>query len=84
MLLNNAISLRQAGASDWRAVEALLLANKLPTDGAQAHLPTYLLATSNGEVVGCACIIDLPDLGGSRRIAALGHSLVSLVAFEGH
>lgn len=54
MLLNNSISLRQAGASDWPAVEALLLANKLPTEGAQAHLPTYLLATSNGEVVGCA------------------------------
>ncbi|MDR7335858.1 MAG: arsenic resistance N-acetyltransferase ArsN2 [Roseateles sp.] len=54
MLLNNAISLRQAGASDWPAIEALLLANKLPTDGAQAHLTTYLLAVSNGEVVGCA------------------------------
>ncbi|MBW8847203.1 MAG: GNAT family N-acetyltransferase [Burkholderiales bacterium] len=54
MLLNPAISLRQAGASDWPAVEALLLANKLPTHGAQAHLSAYLLATSHGEVVGCA------------------------------
>ncbi|MGM9482279.1 arsenic resistance N-acetyltransferase ArsN2 [Roseateles sp. NT4] len=54
MLLNTSISLRQAGASDWPAVQALLLANKLPTEGAQAHLPTYLLATSHGEVVGCA------------------------------
>jgi N-acetylglutamate synthase-like GNAT family acetyltransferase len=54
MLLTNSIALRQAGASDWPAVEALLLANKLPTEGAQAHLSTYLLATSNGEVVGCA------------------------------
>lgn len=54
MLLNHSISLRQAGASDWPAVASLLQANKLPTDGAQAHLPTYLLAISNGEVVGCA------------------------------
>jgi N-acetylglutamate synthase-like GNAT family acetyltransferase len=54
MLLNNSISLRQAGASDWPAVEALLLANQLPTDGAQTHLSTYLLATSHDEVVGCA------------------------------
>jgi N-acetylglutamate synthase-like GNAT family acetyltransferase len=53
-MLLNSISLRQAGASDWPAVEALLLANKLPTEGAQAHLSTYLLATRNGEVVGCA------------------------------
>ncbi|MDR7270512.1 N-acetylglutamate synthase-like GNAT family acetyltransferase [Pelomonas saccharophila] len=54
MLLNPNISLRQAGASDWPAVQALLLANKLPTEGAQAHLSTYLLAVSGGEVVGCA------------------------------
>ncbi|WP_082532342.1 arsenic resistance N-acetyltransferase ArsN2 [Pelomonas sp. Root1237] len=54
MLLNDTPSLRQAGAADWPAIEALLLANKLPTEGAQAHLPTYLLAISNGEVVGCA------------------------------
>jgi len=54
MLLTDSISLRQAGASDWPAVEALLLTNKLPTEGAQTHLATYLLATSNGEVVGCA------------------------------
>ncbi|WP_082579960.1 arsenic resistance N-acetyltransferase ArsN2 [Pelomonas sp. Root1444] len=55
MLLNpTSLSLRQAGAADWPAVEALLLANKLPTEGAQAHLSTYLLATHNGEVIGCA------------------------------
>jgi len=54
MLLKNPIMLRPAGASDWPAVEALLLAHKLPTEGARAHLSTYLLATSNGEVVGCA------------------------------
>lgn len=53
MLLNQ-VSLRQAGASDWPAVETLLLANKLPTEGAQAHLSTYVLAASNGEIVGCA------------------------------
>ena len=54
MLLNNSLSLRQAGVSDWAAVEALLLANQLPTEGAQSHLSTYLLATVNGEIVGCA------------------------------
>ena len=55
MLLNNAsITLRQAGPSDWPAVEALLLVNKLPTEGAREHLATYLLALSNGEAVGSA------------------------------
>jgi len=55
MLLNKAsISLRQAEPSDWPAVESLLLANKLPTEGAREHLSTYLLAESNGEIVGSA------------------------------
>ncbi|MBC7381203.1 MAG: GNAT family N-acetyltransferase [Burkholderiaceae bacterium] len=54
MLLNTNLSLRPATQADWPAIEALLLANKLPLDGAQAHLDTYLLAVSNGEVVGCA------------------------------
>lgn len=54
MLLNPNVSLRQAGPSDWPAVQALLLANQLPTEGAQGHLSTYLLATQGGEVVGCA------------------------------
>ncbi len=53
-MLLNPVSLRQAGASDWPAIEALLLANKLPTEGAREHLATYVLAVSNGEVVGCA------------------------------
>jgi len=54
MLLNTAPTLRHATQADWPAIEALLVANKLPTEGAQAHLNTYVLAISNGEVVGCA------------------------------
>jgi N-acetylglutamate synthase-like GNAT family acetyltransferase len=54
MLLNKNITLRSAAPNDWPAIEGLLLSNKLPTDGARAHLDTYLLAVSNGEVVGCA------------------------------
>lgn len=48
------LSLRPAGASDWPAIEALLQANKLPTEGARDHLATTLLAIGNGEIVGCA------------------------------
>jgi N-acetylglutamate synthase-like GNAT family acetyltransferase len=54
MLLNTAPILRHATQADWPAIEALLVANKLPTEGAQAHLNTYLLAISNGEIVGSA------------------------------
>jgi N-acetylglutamate synthase-like GNAT family acetyltransferase len=54
MLLNKNIALRPATKADWPAIEALLMANKLPLDGAKAHLENYLLAVSNGEVVGSA------------------------------
>ena len=54
MLLNTTPTLRPATQADWHAIKALLLANKLPTDGAQAHLNTYLLAVANGEVIGSA------------------------------
>jgi N-acetylglutamate synthase-like GNAT family acetyltransferase/2-polyprenyl-6-methoxyphenol hydroxylase-like FAD-dependent oxidoreductase len=54
MLLKTTPSLRQAAQADWPAIEALLLANKLPIEGARAHLGTYLLAIADGEIVGCA------------------------------
>ena len=54
MLLNANIMLRPAAQADWPAIEALLQANKLPLDGAKAHLDAYLLAISNREIVGCA------------------------------
>ena len=44
MLLNTTPTLRHAPQADWPAIEALLLANKLPTDGVQAHLNASLLA----------------------------------------
>jgi len=69
MLLNKNPSLRQAGAADWPEVEALLLANKLPTEGARQHLPTYLLAVSNGEVIGCAGAEVYGDIALLRSVA---------------
>ena len=43
MLLNNAISLREAGASDWAAVEALPLANMREAPVADAGLIVTVL-----------------------------------------
>ena len=48
------IVLRQATLSDWPAVASVLAANRLPLDGAREHLPAYLVAARDGEVVGCA------------------------------
>lgn len=63
------ISLRQADPSDWRAVEALLLANELPTAGARDHLAAYVLAASGAEVLGCAGAEVYGDVALLRSVA---------------
>ncbi|MBI1936385.1 adenine phosphoribosyltransferase [Candidatus Woesearchaeota archaeon] len=42
-----------------------------------------LIKKLSGEVVECAVIIELPDLHGREKIEAKGHSLYSLIKFEG-
>lgn len=68
-MLNTDISLRPAALSDWPAIAALLEANKLPLDGAQDHLATYLLATQGQEIVGTAGAEVYGDLALLRSVA---------------
>ena len=69
MLLNANITLRQAKPTDWPALAALLQANKLPLEGAQDHLHTYLIALSNGELVGSAGAEIYGDIALLRSVA---------------
>jgi N-acetylglutamate synthase-like GNAT family acetyltransferase len=48
------LHLRAATAADWPAIAAVLTANGLPIEGAEDHLHTFIVAESNGEVVGAA------------------------------
>lgn len=43
-----------------------------------------LLRRVGARVVGCAVVIDLPDLGGSRKIRAAGHPVFSIIDYPGH
>jgi adenine phosphoribosyltransferase len=63
--------------------ERVLLIDDLVATGGTAEAAIRVIRKLGGEIAGCGCIIDLPDLGGSRRIASLGHRFVSLVEFEG-
>lgn len=69
MLLNPNLALRPATSADWPAVERLLQAHKLPTEGAREHLAAYWLALSQGEIVGCAGLEVYGEADG--RIALL-------------
>jgi adenine phosphoribosyltransferase len=64
--------------------ERVLIVDDLLATGGTAEAGHKLLKRLGAEVVGCAFVIDLPDLGGRRRLEALGLEVHALCAFEGH
>ena len=43
-----------------------------------------LVELLGGQVVECALLIELPDLGGRKKLEDMGYKVFSLVQFEGH
>ncbi|MBI1252013.1 MAG: adenine phosphoribosyltransferase [Alphaproteobacteria bacterium] len=64
--------------------ETVLLVDDLIATGGTAEAAIKLLRRAGAEVVGASFVIDLPDLGGAKRIEALGVPVSTLVSFEGH
>jgi adenine phosphoribosyltransferase len=67
-----------------RPGERILIVDDLIATGGTAEAAAKLVKRSGGEIVGAAFIIDLPDLGGMRKLEALGIRSHVLMAFEGH
>ena len=65
------------------AGEPVLLVDDLIATGGSAEAAVKLLRKLKAEVVGASFVIDLPDLGGSTRLAGLGIECHSLVSFAG-
>ena len=63
--------------------ERVLLVDDLIATGGTAEAAATLVRKVGGELVGTAFIIDLPDLGGRRRLEAQGHAVYALCQFEG-
>ncbi|MEE9607056.1 MAG: adenine phosphoribosyltransferase [Myxococcota bacterium] len=63
--------------------ERVLLVDDLIATGGTAEATIRVIEKLGGTLVGCAFVIDLPDLGGRQRIEAEGHKVVSLCQFEG-
>ncbi len=64
--------------------ERVILVDDLIATGGTATGAIRLLQRMGAEVVAACFVIDLPDLGGAKKIEALGVPVRSLVAFEGH
>jgi adenine phosphoribosyltransferase len=64
--------------------ERVLVVDDLIATGGTAAATIRLIERGGGEIVGCSFVVDLPDLGGAARLRAMGHEVLTLVAFEGH
>lgn len=64
-----------------RAGERVLVVDDLLATGGTALATCTLIERLGGNVVGIAFLVELPDLGGRKKLA--GYDVESLVAFEG-
>ncbi len=63
--------------------ERVLLVDDLLATGGTAEAGIKLLERLGAEIVGCAFIIDLPELGGRKLLEKLGMDVHALCEFEG-
>ncbi len=63
--------------------ETVLIVDDLIATGGTAEAAIKLFRKVGANVIGTSFVIDLPDLGGARRIAAMGIPVTRLVEFEG-
>ena len=63
--------------------EKILLVDDLIATGGTAQASCELIRECGGEIVECCFVIDLPDLGGRKRLEALGLKVFALCEFEG-
>ncbi|MGR3453498.1 adenine phosphoribosyltransferase [Pseudooceanicola sp.] len=63
--------------------ETILLVDDLLATGGTAEAGIGLIEELGGVIAGCAFIIDLPDLGGRKRLEGLGMNVHTLCTYEG-
>lgn len=63
--------------------EKVLLVDDLLATGGTAEAGIQLIERLGAQVIGCAFVVDLTDLGGRRRLERLGMEVHTLCAFEG-
>ncbi|MGP1355898.1 adenine phosphoribosyltransferase, partial [Roseicyclus sp.] len=66
-----------------QAGQKVLLVDDLLATGGTAEAGIRLIERLGGEVVGCAFVVDLPDLGGRRKLEDMGMAVHAICAYEG-
>ncbi len=65
------------------AGDKVLIVDDLLATGGTAEAGIKLIERLGAEVVGCAFVVDLPDLGGRKRLEAMGVPVHAICAFDG-
>jgi adenine phosphoribosyltransferase len=63
--------------------EHVLLVDDLIATGGTAEAAVTLIEKMGGKVVECCFVIDLPDLGGRKRLEGMNQKVFALCEFEG-
>jgi len=63
--------------------EKILLVDDLIATGGTAMAAANLIESLGGSVLECCFAIDLPDIGGCKKLEEKGHKVFSLCTFEG-
>ena len=63
--------------------ERILLIDDLIATGGTAEAAATLIGKMGGEVIECCFVVDLPDIGGRKRLEKLGLKVFTLCEFEG-
>ena len=66
------------------AGERIMLVDDLIATGGTALAAVDLLRQGGAEIVAAAFVVDLPELGGAAKLAAVGVPVSTLVDFSGH
>ncbi|MEM9420942.1 MAG: adenine phosphoribosyltransferase [Pseudomonadota bacterium] len=64
--------------------ERVLLIDDLLATGGTALAALELLVEAGAKTAGAAFIVDLPELGGKKRLNEAGAEVLTLIEFEGH
>lgn len=61
----------------------VLLVDDLCATGGTSLAACNLIKKLGGEIVECSFIVDLPDIGGKKKLIDAGYKVFNLVEFEG-
>lgn len=64
--------------------EKVILVDDLIATGGTAVAASQLLQQMGADIVAACFVIDLPDLGGRKKLEELGVAVRTLVEFDGH